>query len=69
MEWVEAYNQPFQINEVNQGNTFTEKWKSLVNIEGHVSFSNYNAKDQGLSYQIAPLVLGEHSKLGINIYQ
>ena len=69
MEWVEAYDQPCQINEVNQGHTFTKKWKSLVKIEGHVSWSNYNAKDQGLSYQIAPIVLNEHSKSWIKNYQ
>ena len=68
MEWVEAYGQPCQRNEVHQGHTFTKRWKSLVKIEGHVSWSNYNAKDQGLSYQTAPLVLGEHSELGINNY-
>ena len=69
MEWVEAYDQPCQRNEVNQGHTFTRKWKSLVNIERHVSWLNYNTKDQGFSYQTTPIVLDEHSELGMNNYQ
>ena len=43
MELVEACNQPCQRNGVNQGHTFTKKWKSLVNIEGLLSRYKFNA--------------------------